>query len=57
MCKVHKYNAMHGPKSINISPTEPDEALTGRGGFYEYPLDCICEKKKGTHTMANGFVQ
>jgi len=57
MCKVHKYNAMHGPKSINISPTEPDEALTGRGGFYEYPLDCICEKKKGTHTMTNGFVQ
>ena len=35
---------MHGPKSINISPTEPDEALTGRGGFYEYPLDCICKK-------------
>ncbi|WVZ74251.1 hypothetical protein U9M48_022459, partial [Paspalum notatum var. saurae] len=26
---------------------EPDEALTGRGGFYEYPLDCICEKNKG----------
>ncbi|KAJ1280374.1 hypothetical protein BS78_04G227700 [Paspalum vaginatum] len=26
---------------------EPIEALTGRGGFYEYPLDCICEKNQG----------
>ncbi|OEL34111.1 hypothetical protein BAE44_0004867, partial [Dichanthelium oligosanthes] len=26
---------------------EPNEVDPGRGGFYEYPLDCICQKTKG----------
>ncbi|CAN6246627.1 unnamed protein product [Urochloa humidicola] len=26
---------------------EPNEVEPGRGGFYEYPLDCICQKTKG----------
>ncbi|KAG2652946.1 protein ROOT HAIR SPECIFIC 17-like isoform X2 [Panicum virgatum] len=25
---------------------EPNEVEPGRGGFYEYPLDCICKKSK-----------
>ncbi|RLM77844.1 hypothetical protein C2845_PM12G22930 [Panicum miliaceum] len=25
---------------------EPNEVEPGRGGFYEYPLDCICQKSK-----------
>nr|CAB3450649.1 unnamed protein product [Digitaria exilis] len=25
---------------------EPNEVEPGRGGFYEYPLDCICQKTK-----------
>lgn len=26
---------------------EPNEVEHGRGGFYEYPSDCICQKTKG----------
>ncbi|CAL5055086.1 unnamed protein product [Urochloa decumbens] len=34
---------------------EPNEVEPGRGGFYEYPLDCICQKTKGIagHTMGH----
>ncbi|XP_025809339.1 protein ROOT HAIR SPECIFIC 17-like isoform X1 [Panicum hallii] len=32
---------------------EPNEVEPGRGGFYEYPLDCICQKSKARteHTI------
>ncbi|CAL5055147.1 unnamed protein product [Urochloa decumbens] len=34
---------------------EPNEVEPGRGGFYEYPLDCICQKTKGIagHTIGH----
>ncbi|KAF8765412.1 hypothetical protein HU200_008557 [Digitaria exilis] len=34
---------------------EPNEVEPGRGGFYEYPLDCICQKTKvrAGHTTDN----